>query len=89
MNEVITFEQRAKMLNIYLKSVKRSLPKNCTFLALFKKADGTLYVNAFITNSKNQKEKFLYTMPQDLDFTPADIEHLKTLLLEKCNEYVG
>lgn len=83
------YTQAATMLDQMLRMVKLELPKNCTFLAPVKKNTGEIFIKAVIKNSKGKKDSFLYTIPQHLAVTNADLERVKELITSKCLEYVS
>jgi hypothetical protein len=64
----------------YLKIIKKSLPKQCTFLGSVRKPTGELYIK-YIVN----KESFLLTIPEDLNFTKADWDRIISLIQSKCH----
>lgn len=83
------YTQAATMLDQMLRMVKLDLPKNCTFLAPVKKSTGEIFVKAVIKDSKGKKDAFLYTIPQHLAVTNADLERVRELITSKCLEYVS
>ena len=83
------YNKAATMLDQMLRMVKSELPKNCTFLAPVKKSTGEVYIRAVIKDSKGKKDAFLYTIPQHLAVTNADLERVKELITSKCIEYVS
>ena len=62
-----------------LKTLKKTLPKSCTYLSALKTVDGEFRVKAIV----NGKE-YLYTTPQDLIFKEADLRELARAISEKC-----
>jgi hypothetical protein len=83
------YETNAAMLSQLLKMVKIELPSNCTFLAPVKKSSGEVFVKAVIKDIKNKKATYLYTIPQHLAVTNADLERIKELITAKCTEDVS
>jgi len=83
------YQTSATMLHQLLKMVKLELPKNCTFLAPVKKGSGEIFVKAVIKDNKNKKDTYLYTIPQHLAVTNADLERIQELITSKCIEYVS
>lgn len=77
-------QARQTVLLEYVKLIKKDLPKNCTFLAPLRKSDNTLYLKATVKSADSTKNNFLYTLPEDLDLTDADLNRIKKLILEKC-----
>lgn len=75
------------ILNIFtneLKTVKKRLPKSCSFLSLNKDKDGVVEILAVVHN-----EKYYFSAPIDYKYTKADSEELYNQLLIKCNSNVS
>lgn len=83
------YNKAATMLDQMLRMVKVELPSNCTFLAPVKKSSGEVFVKAVIKDIKNKKATYLYTIPQHLAVTNADLERIKELITAKCTEDVS
>lgn len=77
-------QARQTVLLEYVKLIKKDLPKNCTFLAPLRKSDNTLYLRATVKSADGTKSNFLYTLPEDLDLTDADLNRVKQLITEQC-----
>jgi hypothetical protein len=84
MNEIptqrlISLSEKKRVLSIYLTSMKKMLPNNCTYLSLMKRRDGELVVRAVVN-----KTEYLFSVPQDLQMTEADLNRIHKLLTDKC-----
>ena len=75
---------RQNILLEYVKLIKKDLPKSCTFLAPVRKTNNNLYLRATIKSADGTKDNYLYSLPEDLDLTDADLNRVKNLILEKC-----
>lgn len=65
------------MFSFVIKTLKASLPKECSFIAPVRKGQDH-YVKVII---KGQEHNF--SVPSNLSFTDADINELKTLIISK------
>jgi hypothetical protein len=74
-----TIENKRYLTNEVLKSIKKSLPKECTFLSLFRRKEGDICIRS-VVNKKN----YYYTVPQDFSLTEASFERIRSLILETC-----
>lgn len=63
-----------------LVTIKKSMPKQVTYLSTIKKANGDVYIKAVVN-----KKDYLYTMPHNYDFTNADWERLEELIKGNCD----
>jgi hypothetical protein len=72
-------ENRKFLVTQVLKAIKKSLPKVCTYLSLYKRKDGDICIRAVI-----HKTDFYYTLPQDFNLTEASFERIRSLLFETC-----
>lgn len=72
---------REHLLGEYAKLIKKDLPKACTFLSVAKKPGNKLYFKAIVN-----KQSYLYSLPENLELTNADLERVKKLILEKCQQ---
>lgn len=62
-----------------LKQIKKTLPRNCTFLSLIDRK-GRYYLQAKVNG-----EDFALSMPMDLtELNEEDYERIYQLILEKC-----
>lgn len=80
---IVSLSEKKKILGVYLTSMKKMTPSNCTFLSLMKRRDGELVVRAIV-----EKKEYLFSIPQNLEMTEADLKRLHTLLIEKCKSDV-
>ena len=71
------------MFSDTIKSIKRALPKTCTFLSPLKTVDGEYQVLSIIGNNE-----YRFTVPKSLQFTQSDIKKLRSKLMEKISEHV-
>jgi hypothetical protein len=62
-----------------LKELKKDLPSACTFLAPYLDTNGELFAKAIVN-----KNEHYFSLPYDLEFSKADVDRLKNLILEKC-----
>ena len=63
-----------------LKSIKRVLPKQCTFLSFIKRKDASYYSRAKVNN-----ENYDLSAPNDLStFNEQDYERIYKLILDQC-----
>jgi len=69
------------LFGIMVKELRKSLPSACTFLSPLKTSEGEHRVKAVINGTEYQ-----YTVPQDLTFTAADIDELRSVITEACEE---
>lgn len=84
MNEIptqrlVSLSEKKRVLSIYLTSMKKMLPSACTYLSLMKRRDGELVVRAVVS-----KTEYLFSIPQDLQMTEADLNRIHKLLIDKC-----
>ncbi len=83
-----TFKQNVTLFNYAIKFIKSQVPSNCTFLSLIKKPDGEIMIKASIKRkNSNEKDSFLYTIPQDFSLTDSDLSRIQELITNKCVEY--
>ena len=75
-----SFKTNTVVFNSLLKDVKKSLPKECTFLSLIKTKEG------FKLSAVINKEEYRYSLPYDLKMTSADWERIVSLIKERCYE---
>lgn len=83
MKKPISLSEKKKILSRYLVSMKRMLPNTCTYLSLMRRRDDELVVRAIVS-----KVEYLFTIPQDMQMTEADLQRLYNLLIEKCKPNV-
>jgi len=62
-----------------IKQLKKELPNSCTFLAPHLDSTGEMCIKTIVN-----KEDHYFSLPDNLEFTKADIDRLKNLILEKC-----
>ena len=74
-------ENKIYLTNQVLKSIKKSLPKSCTFLSLCRRREGDLCIRSVV-----HKTDYYYTLPQDFSLTEASFERIRSLILDTCNE---
>jgi hypothetical protein len=72
-------EYRRQLVNQVLKSIKKSLPRTCTFLSLYKRRQGDTCIRAVVN-----KTNYYYTIPQDFNLTEASFERIRSLILDEC-----
>jgi hypothetical protein len=77
-------ENSAKDLQMYifrqtLKELKKGLPKSCTFLSPYLDSNSELFAKAVVN-----KQDYYFSLPDNLEFSKADVERLENLILEKC-----
>lgn len=70
-------------INTYLKLIKKSLPKTCTFLSLARNPEKQYYISARFGKFGEEN----YTVPQDLKLNLADYSYLQEVLQKQCEEY--
>lgn len=63
------------------KDLKNQLPKSCTFLAPYKKTDGS-----FILRAKISGESYDVSLPDGLEFNPTNINYMFEQLNAVCNK---
>lgn len=68
------------LFGLRMKELKSELPSQVSFLAPYKTYKGEYRVKVVIN-----KEEYQFTVPEDLNFTNADIEELRVGILAKCN----
>jgi hypothetical protein len=68
-----------------LKKIKKNLPSKCTFLAPYIPGKGE-YKGVHMVRAHIGGDVFHYSIPQDFDFTNADIQELHTAILSDCNK---
>jgi hypothetical protein len=66
-----------------IKSLKKQLPKQCTYLSSYKDSKGDYYVRAVINGSE-----YLFTIPPGFIFKAADVNELKSQILQICEQNV-
>lgn len=76
-----TFQENCIIFNAELRTIKKNVPKACTFISLMKTSEGEHLVKAMING-----DEYRYTIPQDLLMTQADYTRIQNLIIEKCNE---
>lgn len=74
-------ENKIYLTNQVLKAIKKSLPRNCTFLSLYRRREGDLCIRSVVN-----KVDYYYTLPQDFSLTEASFERIRSLILETCNK---
>lgn len=67
-----------------LKNLKSSLPKVCTFLSSYRTSKGEDLILAKINGNS-----YYFTPPPNFIFRLADLEELKSQIIEKCNSDVS
>lgn len=77
------------LFNSQIRTLKSELPSACTFLSLVTKSTGELCLRAMIKNAEGRKDSYIYSVPQDLLMTTADLDRIKNLITQKCNNYVS
>jgi hypothetical protein len=76
-----TFQENCVIFNAELRTIKKRIPKSCTFMSLIKTSEGEHLLKAMIKG-----DEYRYTLPQDLDMTQADYDRIENLITEKCHE---
>lgn len=74
-----TLQNRVHLTNQVLKAIKKSLPKSCTYLSLYKRRTGETCLKAVVN-----KTDYYYSLPQDFNMTEASFERIRSLVLENC-----
>ncbi len=74
-------EDRKYLVSQVLKAIKKSLPKSCTYLSLYKRRDGDVCIRSVVN-----KTDYYYTLPQDFNLTEASFERIRSLILDECNK---
>lgn len=88
MNEIQTqriasLSEKKRVLGVYLNSMKKMLPSNCTYLSLMKRSNGEIVIRSVV-----DKVDYLFSIPQDFSLTEADLNRIYRLLIEKCSPNV-
>lgn len=73
-------ENNIYLTNQVLKEIKKSLPKSCTFLSLYRRKEGDICIRSVV-----KKVEYYYTVPQDFILTEASFERIHSLIREVCN----
>ena len=73
-------ENNIYLTNQVLKAIKKSLPKSCTFLSLYRRKEGDICIRSVVN-----KKDYYYTVPQDFSLTEASFERIHSLIIETCN----
>lgn len=74
-----TLQNRIHLTNQVLKAIKKSLPKSCSYLSLYKRRSGETCLKATV-----KKNDYYYSLPQDFVLTEASFERIRSLILENC-----
>jgi len=67
------------MLQVQVKSIKKSLPKACTFLSTYKDSTGEILLKAVVRGTTS-----FIRIPQNSILKPAELERVMELLKTKC-----
>lgn len=70
--------EKKRILGKYMSSMKKMLPRACTFLSLM-----TRY-NELVVRAIVNKKEHLFSIPQNLEMTEADLKRLHKLIKSKC-----
>jgi hypothetical protein len=70
----------AYLVGQVLKAIKKSLPKSCTYISLYKRKEGDTCIKAVVN-----KTQYFYSIPQNFILTESHFERIRSLILENCH----
>lgn len=79
-------ERALSLAHLQVKSLKKTLPKSCSFLAVIKTTNKSLTDNGYIVRAIINGSTYHFKTPSNLVYTIEHIEVLRDLIVDKCQQ---